>query len=111
MEPGNNKSSFKLRSGNKPSPAQLSGVSPMKSDKIKRFEAKDSEMETLKKTGEFTREEATKIATESTVLPEVTVTGKKSKIRYTKKDLANAKTGEQRGAIMYHARKYGYELK
>ena len=35
MEPGNNKSSFKLRSGNKPSPMQLSGVSPMKNDKEK----------------------------------------------------------------------------
>ncbi len=30
MEPGNNKSAFKLRSGNKPSIAKLTGVSPMK---------------------------------------------------------------------------------
>jgi len=30
MEPVNNKSAFKLRSGNKPSPMELSGVSPVK---------------------------------------------------------------------------------
>tara|TARA_R100001230_G_C5518270_1_gene56379 strand:- start:264 stop:518 length:255 start_codon:yes stop_codon:yes gene_type:complete len=30
MEPGNNKSAFKLRSGNKPSVAKLTGVSPVK---------------------------------------------------------------------------------
>ena len=29
-------SSFKLRSGNKPSPAELSGISPMKDDKNKK---------------------------------------------------------------------------
>ena len=33
MEPGNNKSAFKLKSGNKPSMAKLAGVSPMK-DKV-----------------------------------------------------------------------------
>ena len=33
MEPANNKSAFKLRSGNKPSIAQMAGVSPMKQDK------------------------------------------------------------------------------
>ena len=111
MEPGNNKSSFKLKSGNKPSPTQLSGVSPMKSDKIKRFEVKPSEMETLKKTGEFTRKEATQIAKESTVLPEIEIKAKRPKIRYTKKDLDNASTGEIRGAIIYHAKKHGYKLK
>ncbi len=30
MEPGNNKSAFKLRSGNKPSIAKLSGISPIR---------------------------------------------------------------------------------
>tara|TARA_R100000315_G_C5175176_1_gene101289 strand:- start:56 stop:313 length:258 start_codon:yes stop_codon:yes gene_type:complete len=30
MEPASNKSAFKLKSGNKPSPMELSGVSPVK---------------------------------------------------------------------------------
>jgi len=34
MEPGNNKSVFKLKSGNKPSMAKLAGVSPMKKEKL-----------------------------------------------------------------------------
>ena len=33
MEPGNNKSVFKLKSGNKPSMAKLAGVSPIKQEK------------------------------------------------------------------------------
>ena len=81
------------------------GNSPMKQDKVK-----DSEMETLKKTKKFTREEATKIAKESTVLPEIEIKAEKSEKRYTKKDLANANR-EQRGAIMYHAKKNKYKIK
>jgi len=82
------------------------GNSPMKKDKVK-----DSEMETLKKTKKFTRKEATKIAKESTVLPEIEVKAKKPEIKYTKKDLANAKTREQKGAIMNHAKKNKYKIK
>ena len=87
--------------------------SPMKKDekdKVKQFEAKDSEIETLRKTEEFTREEATKIAKESTVLPEIEIKAKKPKIRYTKKDLAKANR-EQKGAIMWHAKKNKYKIK
>jgi hypothetical protein len=51
MEPGNNKSSFKLRSGNKPSPMQLSGISPMKNDKKKK--QKKTESEFIKNISEY----------------------------------------------------------
>jgi len=89
--------------------------SPMKKDekdKVKQFEAKDSEIETLRKTEEFTKEEATKIAKESIVLPEIEIKAKKkvAKIRYTKKDLALANR-EQKGAIMWHAKKNKYKIK
>jgi hypothetical protein len=53
MEPGNNKSSFKLRSGNKPSPMQLSGISPMKNDKKKKEEQKKTESEFIKNISEY----------------------------------------------------------
>ena len=92
------------------SPMQANYGSPIKKDKVKQFEAKESEMETLKKTKKFTRKEATKIAKESTVLPEIEIKAKKPEKRYTKKDLANANR-EQKGAIMYHAKKNKYEIK
>ena len=84
--------------------------SPIKKDKVKQFEAKESEMETLRKTGEFTRKEATKIAKESTVLPEIEIKAEKPEKRYTKKDLTNANR-EQRGVIMRHAKKSKYKIK
>jgi len=87
------------------SPMQANYSSPIKQDKSGITEG---EMDTLKKTGEFTREEATEIATKSTVLPEVTVTGKK-RTKFTEKDL-EGKTREQKGYIYGHARKHGYEL-
>ena len=46
-------SSFKLRSGNKPSPAELSGVSPMKDDKKKKEEQKKTESEFIKNISEY----------------------------------------------------------
>jgi len=83
--------------------------SPVKQDKVKQFEAKDSEMETLKNTGEFTREEATKIAKDSTVIPEIEIKAKRPEKRYTSADLNNANR-EQKGYMMQHARKNKYKI-
>tara|TARA_A100001201_G_scaffold43214_1_gene44020 strand:+ start:1678 stop:2091 length:414 start_codon:yes stop_codon:yes gene_type:complete len=43
MEPASNKSAFKLKSGNKPSTASLSGVSPVKNDPEPRLYTKPVE--------------------------------------------------------------------
>jgi hypothetical protein len=44
-------SSFKLRSGNKPSPAELSGISPMKNDDKKKKKKKKTFVEELEEAG------------------------------------------------------------
>tara|TARA_R110000851_G_scaffold173514_1_gene319831 strand:+ start:333 stop:659 length:327 start_codon:yes stop_codon:yes gene_type:complete len=85
------------------------GNSPMKQAKVKQFEAKDSEMETLKNTKAFPRHIAKKIAEESTVIPEIEIKAKKPEVRYTTADLNNANR-EQKGAIMFHARKNKYKI-
>ena len=127
-------SAFQLRSGNKPSPAELSGISPMKNDKKKKTykiengerpktpekpattEITKGETETLIKSGYYDsdiskKKSAKTVAAESVVIPEIEIKAKKRKKRYTKKDLANTKTREQRAAIMYHARKNKYKIK
>ena len=100
MKQAKNKKTYTITNGNRPKTPER----PVNT------EVKSSEIDTLKKTDWVSSSKsANKIAKESVVIPEIEIKAKKPETRYTTADLNNANR-EQKGAIMWHARKNKYKI-